>query len=89
MSIVVLVYRPEAADGPHQSSAQDDFDPFNGVEVYGLYMDAESKGVMEMITRLSGEHPKWMFHLDYNVKTQVGFPDAQRANLPKPAGNRK
>lgn len=72
--IVVLVYRPEAADGPHQSSAQDDFDPFNGVEVYGIYLPAERKHVDAMIDKLCVEHPKWHFHIDSaDHKLKVGF----------------
>ena len=86
--IVVLVYRPEATDGPHQSSAQDDHDPFNGVEVYGVYMDTEYKSVMNMVNDLADEHPKWRLHISPNEKLKVGF-NVASANVPKPAGGRK
>lgn len=85
--IVVLVYRPEATDGPHQSSAQDDFDPFNGVEVYGIYMDAEVKAVESMVLKLSEENPKWHLHISPNEKLKVGFTAAD-ANIPKPGRSR-
>jgi hypothetical protein len=72
--IVLLVYRPEAMDGPHQSSRQDDYDPFNGVEVYGIYLPAERKYVEEMIGKLCAEHPKWHFHItEQEYKLKVGF----------------
>jgi len=86
--IVVLVYRPEATDGPHQSSAQDDYDPFNGVEVYGIYMDAEYKAVMNMVNDLADEHPKWRLHISPNETVKVGF-NTDKANVPNPAGGRK
>lgn len=86
--IVVLVYRPEAMEGPHQASYQDDFDPFNGIELYGTYMDAEDKHVMAMIDDLMGQHPDWKFHVDVNVTTKVGF-NVATANIPKPTGRRK
>jgi hypothetical protein len=77
--IVVLVYRPEATDGPHQSSAQDDFDPFNGIEIYGSYMDAEDKAVTEMVNKLADANPKWHFHISPNETVQVGFAKTLRS----------
>jgi hypothetical protein len=71
--IVVLVYRPEAMEGPHQSSRQDDFDPFNGVEVYGIYMDVEYKYVVKMVSGLVDEHSGWRMHISQGNKIKVGF----------------
>jgi hypothetical protein len=85
--IVVLIHRPEEMDGPHQSSAQDDYDPFNGVEIYGIYMDAEYKAVMDMVNDLADANPKWHIHVSPNEKMKVGFNTAT-ANIPKPAGGK-
>jgi len=79
--IVVMVYRPEATVGPHQSSAQDDFDPFNGIEIYGTYYDAEDKSVMAMIDQLKVEHPGWKFHMSVE-KIKVGFPETLKRKQP-------
>ena len=74
--IVVLVYRPEVVD----DSAQ----PFDGVEVYGVYLDAEEKAVMGMIDGLMAEHPQWQFTVS-EEKLKVGF-DVGKYNIPRPAG---
>lgn len=71
--IVVLVYRPEAADGPHQMTSEDDFDPWNGVEVYGIYYPAEEKQVVEMMDKLHEKHPRWNFHMSGGHKMKIGL----------------
>jgi hypothetical protein len=57
---VLLVYRPEAAgdlDARH-------FDqPFDGVDVYGLYPDDAALGAM--ITQLQEAHAGWQFSIDH------------------------
>jgi hypothetical protein len=79
--IVVMVHRPETADG-------DTSDPFDGVEIYGMYYEAEEKYVMEMIDDLTVQHPDWHFNIDPHVKSYVGFhPD--RLKVPKQAGRNK
>jgi hypothetical protein len=84
--LVVLVYRPEALEGPHQSTRQDDFDAFNGVEVYGIYLPAEHAHVVQMIEALRVNHPKWQFLISPEHKLRVGF-DVMKHNVPKRAGN--
>ena len=67
--IVVLVYRPEAADSPDESDAQDRFD---GIEVYGIYYDAESVAVTEMVDSWKETHPKWHVLISTGDKIKVG-----------------
>lgn len=69
--IVVLVYRPEAADGGDANDPE--ADRFDGIEVYGVYMDAENRAVMEMVNGLKDANPKWQFCIS-NEKLKVGFP---------------
>jgi hypothetical protein len=76
--IVVMVHRPEAADG-------DTSDPFDGIEIYGSYYEAEEKYVLEMVEGLVVQHPDWHFHIDPHVKSYVGF-HTDRLKVPKQAG---
>ena len=71
--IVVLVYRPEAVSGAGVAEQPHNDVPFEGIEVYGSYYEAESAGVDEMVMALSREHPGWHFHIEPNVKSYVGF----------------
>lgn len=69
--IVVLVYRPEAVSGagveeqPHKSG------PFEGIEIYGMYYEAENDAVTAMLDKLTDEHPDWHFHVEPHVKSTV------------------
>jgi hypothetical protein len=72
---VLLVYRPEAADGQDTHNDQ----PWDGVEVYGLYEpDAELLG---LIDKLQVEHPKWQF---YVAQGDVGGPAATVQDFTRP-----
>lgn len=62
--IIVSVYRPEATDGPHQSSHQDDYDPFNGVEVFGVFDDSFGPVLVAKLAEVTAVHPKWHFEID-------------------------
>jgi hypothetical protein len=77
--IVVLVYRPEAR------MILDELEPLDGVEVYGCYIEAENKYVMEMIDQLKVEHPDWHFQIEPNEKLKVGF-HTEKLDVPKQAG---
>lgn len=78
--IVVLVYRPEAGEYP---PGMHEDDPFDGIEIYGSYYEAEEKSVMEMIDGLLVQHPGWRFHIDPHVKSYVGF-HPERLKVPTP-----
>jgi hypothetical protein len=78
--IVVLVFRPEATEVQPN--------PFDGIEVYGIYMDAEYKQVMVMVEDLADKNPEWRIHVSPNEKLKVGFNVAD-ANVPKPSGSWK
>jgi hypothetical protein len=80
--IVVLVHRPDNTTGQLHDKV-----PFEGVEVYGMYYEAEEKYVDEMIVVLKDEHPSWQFMLDRHVKSYVGF-HTDRLKVPKQAGGR-
>jgi hypothetical protein len=54
--IVVLVYRPEAADSIPS-------EPLDGVEVLGVYPDSAEDCITELVSELSEWHPKWQFHI--------------------------
>lgn len=64
MTIVVSVYRPEASDGPHQSSHQDDYDPFNGVEIFGVFDDTFGPVLLDKLGEIAKVHPNWKFEID-------------------------
>jgi hypothetical protein len=86
--IVVLVYRPEATSGAGLNELPHSQVPLEGVEVYGMYYEAESKFVDEMIEGLAKEHPAWHFHIEPHVKSYVGF-HTDRLKVPKQAGYRE
>jgi hypothetical protein len=62
--IVVLVYRPEAVSGAGLGERPHEEDPFEGVEVFGIFYKAEEKWVMEYIDSKRKENPGWRFHLE-------------------------
>ena len=69
--IVVSVYRPEAADGPDGSHLHDE-NPFDGIEVLGLYDDDKLNLVIAMVHTIKDDHPNWHIHIDSGVgKTSV------------------
>ncbi len=68
--IVVLVYRPEAADGVGTDGSVPDFD---GIEVYGIYYPAEEKQVEELVDKLAVQNPTWKFHMSGGHKMKIGL----------------
>lgn len=85
--IVVLVYRPEATTGAGLAEEPHGTVPFEGIEVHGMYYEAEAKYVDEMVDQLKNEHPSWHFMIDPHVKSYVGF-HTDRLKVPKQAGGR-
>ncbi len=85
--IVVLVYRPEAVSGAGVAENPHGDNPFEGVEIQGMYYEAEEKYVMEMIDKLKDENPSWHFMSDPHVKSYVGF-HSDKLKVPKQAGGR-
>jgi hypothetical protein len=83
--IVVMVYRPEAGEYP---PGMHEDDPFDGIEIYGMYYEAEEKYVLEMVDELKDKNPKWHFHIDPHVKSYVGF-HTDRLKVPRQAGHRE
>lgn len=65
--IVILVYRPEAAD---EADANDRFD---GIEVYGIYYPSEEKQVVELMDKLHEKNPNWQFHMSGEHKMKIGL----------------
>lgn len=86
--IVVLVYRPEAVSGAGVAENPHGDNPFEGVEIYGMYYEAEEKYVLEMVDQLKDEHADWHFQIDPHVKSYVGF-HTDRLNVPKWAGGKE
>ncbi len=62
--IVVLVYRPEAVSGAGFGERPHGEDPFEGIELLGIFYKAEEKWVMEYVEMQQAAHPTWKFHLD-------------------------
>lgn len=85
--IVVLVYRPEATSAAGLNEMQHFQVPFEGIEVYGMYYEAEEKYVLEMVNDLKDNHPDWHFQIDPHVKSYVGF-HTDRLKVPKQTGRR-
>jgi|307.fasta_scaffold212599_2 hypothetical protein len=54
---VVLVYRPEAADG-------DPSDKLDGIEVYAVFPGTVSdRDIEQYISKVADANPRWQFHL--------------------------
>lgn len=85
--IVVLVYRSEGTSGAGLNDEPHGTVPFEGIEIYGMYYEAEEKYVMEMVNKLKDENPSWHFMIDPHVKSYVGF-HADKLKVPKQAGRR-
>lgn len=69
--IVVLVYRPEAVSGAGLGERPHEEDPFEGVDVFGLYHEGQEKQANDLIDKARLENPGWKFCIDPKVKWSV------------------
>jgi len=81
--IVVLVHRPEGVEPRLHYQPR----PFDGIEVQGIYYDAEEKAVVQMMDDLRKQHPDWVFHFETGIKAKIGF-NVGQYKIPKGASNR-
>ena len=59
--IIVSVFREEAmAVGGHPH----EYDPFEGVEIFGVFPDADGPRMAEKLGAITAVHPNWKFEID-------------------------
>jgi hypothetical protein len=74
--IVVSIWRPDLATAETLEDVKKD--PFDGMEVFGIYYDSTQKKVEEMVSKLADAHPDWRFNIDH--AKMITNPEAQVAH---------